>query len=131
MSDITSSPTPSLSDFEQVEEMGRIHKDDLVVNVDSPPVELDVVPPRIERSVKDCSVEYTFENQHVSKEFVRTVSPIKPKVGEGMREGEGRDIWIKEGKEKKKAANCENNYLATISNNISQSSSEQWETDDV
>lgn len=129
MSDITGSPTPSLSGFEQVEELGRIDKDDLVVNVDSPPVEWDIVPPRIERSVMDSSVKYTFEPRQESRDFVRTVSPIKPKGGEGINnEREARDVGRKG---KNEVANCEKNFLATIANNISQSSSEQWETEDV
>jgi len=135
MSDITASPTPSLSDFGEVEEMGRIDKEDLVVDVHSPLVPLDLVPPRIERMVvKDSSIAYTFEKKQGSKDVVRTVSPIKPKVveeGTTRSEGGQRDIWIKEEVKNAAAINGENNYLATISNNISQSSSEQWEADDV
>lgn len=124
VSDITASPTPSLSEFEEVQELGRIDKEDLVVDVNSLPVEMEDQPPRIERNAARKATQFVFGNQ----ESLRTVSPSKSKGAEERRGQGGRsDACI----EPKLKGGAGGKFLTAIANNISQSSSEQWELDDV
>jgi len=131
MSDITASPTPSWDDLDILEEQddappeefGHVKTEEIHIDTSAPIIDLNMGAPRIERhATRGRKLLFDFEVKDI--EIVsRAVSQTESKKDEREMDREGAKLlWTQQ-----KNIHGDNAEFVAVSNNISQSSSEQWE----